>query len=515
MKKCTVFVFLWVMAIQGWGQRNYFIYLQTDNQQPFYVKMDEKIYSSAISGYLVLANLGDSTHQFSIGFPGRESLVSFYVTMNHKDHGYLIKDFGEKGWGLFDLQTLGIQFASKARLMTDDILVKTEKKEPNAFTELLSLAANDSTLNQKTTILEPVTEMDHDATASLGKTALVLKDTLVNNLTDSNRILTKNPDAGLVEKTLPAVKDTLATTDAIVKAKDEQEEKKPGNDSPLSGKGTPQDINTAQTAKPDSQAIKTAILQEELNKVVEPAYQEKTALLKTDSIQAKKDTVATALKNIVKETNNEQKPGKEAISSRVIPETESGSSETAYRASVVTKRMEITTTEGLSLVFEDEYPDGHRDTIRVIISMPKTATAAALEIIPEKKETEPPLRFLEIIPDTSRQDRGVAKLQPGNNCKELASNDDFFQVRRDMAAVIDEYDMLAQAEKVFRVKCFSTDQVKNLGSLFLSDKGKYQFFKASYPHVSDPASFPSLEKEITDDYYIRLFRALLKEKTKP
>ncbi|OYW16841.1 MAG: hypothetical protein B7Z54_09330, partial [Sphingobacteriales bacterium 12-47-4] len=48
------------------AQRTYFLYFQTDNQQPFFLKMGEKLYSSTASGYLILPKLKDTTHFFSI-----------------------------------------------------------------------------------------------------------------------------------------------------------------------------------------------------------------------------------------------------------------------------------------------------------------------------------------------------------------------------------------------------------------------------------------------------------------
>ena len=71
--------------------------------------------------------------------------------------------------------------------------------------------------------------------------------------------------------------------------------------------------------------------------------------------------------------------------------------------------------------------------------------------------------------------------------------------------------MVTEAKKVFKGKCFSTEQVKNLSALFLTSAGKYQFFDAAYLHVSDQENFSSLESEIKDDYYLKRFKALIGE----
>src|SRR5437868_3815221 len=107
MKRFIVSVFLSLFVLTVSAQKVYFVYLQSEQGQPFFVKMNEKIYSSTASGYLILSKLRDSTYSFTVGFPDNRILEQKYsVTLNKKDHGYLLKDFGDKGWGLFDLQTL-------------------------------------------------------------------------------------------------------------------------------------------------------------------------------------------------------------------------------------------------------------------------------------------------------------------------------------------------------------------------------------------------------------------------
>ena len=80
-----------------------------------------------------------------------------------------------------------------------------------------------------------------------------------------------------------------------------------------------------------------------------------------------------------------------------------------------------------------------------------------------------------------------------------------------MAAKTSDDGMVSEAKKLFKNKCFTTDQIKNLGSLFLTSAGKYQFFDAAYLHVTDRDQFASLQSEITDAYYLKRFKALVGE----
>ncbi|MFT3910309.1 MAG: DUF4476 domain-containing protein [Ferruginibacter sp.] len=95
-------------------------------------------------------------------------------------------------------------------------------------------------------------------------------------------------------------------------------------------------------------------------------------------------------------------------------------------------------------------------------------------------------------------------------CRSTATESDFLNMRRKMAAAGKDEDMLAVAKKGFKSKCFTTDQVKNLSLLFLNDFGKYNFYDVAYEHVSDIGNFKSLQSQLTEEYYINRFKAMLR-----
>ena len=107
MKRFILSLLILMTFSAAFSQKQYFIYLQSEPEQAFFVKMNEKIHSSSSSGYLILSRLHDSSYTFSVGFPQNKwPEQKFTVDVKAKDHGYLLKNFGEKGWGLFDLQTM-------------------------------------------------------------------------------------------------------------------------------------------------------------------------------------------------------------------------------------------------------------------------------------------------------------------------------------------------------------------------------------------------------------------------
>jgi Domain of unknown function (DUF4476) len=401
---CLLFSMFFLRAT---SQRVYFVYLQAETAEPFFVKMNDKVFPSTGSGYLILSRLRDSTYRFSVGFPQNKWPESnFSVVVNGKDHGYLLKNFGEKGWGLFDLQTLSVQMPLVAMIKVDSA-VKAESRTVSAFTDILSRAADDPSLREK-----PI---------------------------------------------MPKAEEKK--TEAIALVQPKKEESKPA----VTGQGL------AMTEPP-----KVAIKEQSAEKKEE----EKTMPAET------------------------------------------------YKPSVITKKSESSTSEGFGLIFVDQYDNGMNDTIRLLIPNPKPVVNAV------KQEPREEKKFLDITPDSAATDKkqvtetnkefagtketspvmkqdSVNKLALKNKCAVVAGETDFFKVRKEMAAKSGDDNMITEAKKYFKTKCFTTSQLKNLSALFLSDWGKFKFFDAAYPYVADEENFNSLQSEMKDVYYINRFNGLL------
>src|SRR5215218_8753462 len=98
-------VLLMVFGVAS-AQKIYFIYIQTDTNTPFFVKMGDKITSATASGYVIIPKLVDSVYQFTIGKTGEATTESrFSVTINKQDKGFLLREVDGK-FNLFDLQAM-------------------------------------------------------------------------------------------------------------------------------------------------------------------------------------------------------------------------------------------------------------------------------------------------------------------------------------------------------------------------------------------------------------------------
>jgi hypothetical protein len=391
------------------GQRLYFIYLQTDTGEPFFATLNEKLSNSTASGYLVLSKLKDSSYHFKIGFPGKDAELDFTVLVNGRDHGYLIKNFGEKGWGIYDLQSLSIQMSNTKT--ANNSQATGSMVQVSAFTELLSRAVDDPSLKQAS-YLEPEE-----------KTKAVVQTT-ANEKTEKND-----------EKSKAIAENTA----------NEKKEMKP-------------------VEKPDTNSaipVVTETKQPEVKAIVPPK-------------------------------------------------------EPPYQRSSVTRVGGSTVSDGVEMVYVDQMTTGATDTIRIILPQenkaldtPKTEVKEDkkfLDIIADSSSVQPPVKEnIAPVPDVRVQ------APMTNNCLALANDNDFLKLRRKMAEKTNDDGMLDEAKKYFKVKCFTTEQVRNLSTMFLSAAGKYHFFDAALLHVSDLSDFPALESEIRDDYYIGRFKAMLRK----
>jgi Domain of unknown function (DUF4476) len=155
MKKMLQLALVLFISVAARAQQNYFVYVQTDNKQPFYIKMKDKVMSSSAAGYLVIPKLTTGTYALSVGFPKDQWVQqSFNIAIGTSDVGYLLKNFGDKGWGLYNIQTMEISMNGAPASST----VKTAADNDDVFATTLSGVANTNLSVKKEVTPPPVKE---------------------------------------------------------------------------------------------------------------------------------------------------------------------------------------------------------------------------------------------------------------------------------------------------------------------------------------------------------------------
>jgi hypothetical protein len=199
----------------------------------------------------------------------------------------------------------------------------------------------------------------------------------------------------------------------------------------------------------------------------------------------------------------------------------------------------------LKLIYADINKDGKRDTVYMVIPLEESVISkqqtdtvkkiaetivtkkdsarglpkdTALAVIKQDEKTNAGSLITPKVSDSVKKDSAVAekktpsKIFAGNtNCKNTATDYDVDKLRVKMLAVENEDDKIMAARKFFRIKCFSTNQIKALSEVFPTDEGRYKLFDTAYPYVSDYGNYPQLSTLLTSQYYINRFSAMIKQ----
>ncbi|WP_133054866.1 hypothetical protein [Niastella populi] len=125
------------------AQQSLFVYLQSENWQPFYVQIGDKVYSSSGIGHLVISGLSDKTCRFEVGFPQHTVQPQrFSIPLHNRDHGYELVKNGSKGWALRNWQT--DEIIKPLKEAGSSSLLYGERKKDDAFATLMAAVVNDS-----------------------------------------------------------------------------------------------------------------------------------------------------------------------------------------------------------------------------------------------------------------------------------------------------------------------------------------------------------------------------------
>ncbi len=450
MKKfLLIAIFVCACAIAN-AQKVSFIYLQSENGSPFFVKMQDKVFSSSSAGYLILSDLKEGNYSFSVGAPGNKIPETKFIVaiVNNKDRGFLLKNF-ENGLSLFDLQTLEV---IKSTAASNNGNSKQTITRTDSFTKLLSQAADDPSLLTVAIIETPQKETKKE----LPKTTV----TNVVEIKPEVKTETKQED-----KTEPVVSSTTIS----ISKENQQEQKK-----------LPDTVSVNVNVR---QAVDTAAIKPEEKIIIEvkkPQTSEQSTEKKTEEVIIEKET-EPYIKSVI---------------------TKRSESSTTDGFGLVYLDNQYGKVDTIRLLI----PNQKRNLSEIVEEKPVEAKAKS-----DQSEQPIPKPKDNVVTSTETENANAKKLLQKNTCKAFAAEKDFLRLRKNMASKTNDEAMIDEAKKYFRYGCFSTIQIKNLSVLFLTSSGKYQFFDAAHRHISDLDQFSTLQSEIKDEYYLKRFKALTGE----
>ena len=142
MKRIIFSLAFFTIGLRVAAQQEYFVFIQEEAGQPFYVRMGEKNYSSSSSGHILIPSLKDSVYRLAIGFPkDRYPEQSFAIVIGQEDKGFDLKRTPD-GWALYDLRHL--QFIRPVADGQGEDRGAQGVKRTDAYSQLMAGLVNDS-----------------------------------------------------------------------------------------------------------------------------------------------------------------------------------------------------------------------------------------------------------------------------------------------------------------------------------------------------------------------------------
>jgi len=565
---------LMIASLSASAQHDHYVYIQGDNQQIFYIRKGTEVISSSQSGFIILPKLQPGQQDFQVGFPKNEfPEYQFTFELRSKDRGFTLKNFNEKGWGLFDLQSMEVIMGRKVEAKKETTKVEIGPVTDDAFSVILASAVDDPRIRE--------TSLVYREPAATPSNAVVKTETPpvttapVNTTTEKQKPPTSSSEQQTVKDSKvispPVSSEQQAAKDSKAVPPPVSSEQQVAKDSKL----VPPPVNPEQQAAKDYKPANQSAGEPEANKsksaAKEPVSSKPsgsqpaapavtgTAVVKTAD-KGKKDSAATAVasnkpvpdKPVAEQEKQQAK--KDSVSAAEVvavnsatqteKETSSVSDQQKPKSHIV-KFSEYERDGEVNIVFID-HQFNRTDTIRVSIVEVTNVTALVDSVSRDSVKTiqvdsatmvskKPAAKgkgqkknaAVAVVPvTTTKKEDSIAtsvtrkadtvttavKSDVRTDCKRMATDKDMVAMRKKMVMMTDEDEMISAALRDIKSKCYTTERIQNLSYVFTTDKGRYKLFDAAHPYVYDPTNYVQLERLLNQDYYINRFRALINQK---
>lgn len=423
------------IAFVAGAQDNHFVYLQSDNSQPFYVKVDGKLYSSTASGYVIISKLASGYYSLNIGFPKNEYPEAEYkISLDDRNEGFLLKKLDD-GWVLFNTESMAVTERIKKEpvaLPVEQVEIKVEEVKPP------------KTQIQENNSSDPFSTL----LAAVVKDSSILKENRISIPTPVDTVIATQ---GVTEQPKAVEVDTAVSIVEVVEVKPVTE------------------IKEEKIPIPENPFVRVLMVNESEGQ--DMVYVNKET----------KDTIRLFVPGDISAQKEKAGPGSQIIYNPDMPDTAS---------------LTITPT---------------------IVEAPVVNPAPKPVVKPKEKEESKGARIIyqpdkevkDAVVETQKEKVAIVSSAVNSDCTAVADEKDFLKIRRRMAGESDNQKMVDAARRFFKLKCYTTEQIRNLSYLFLDDAGRYRFFDAAYPYTSDQDMFYTLEPLLKDPYFVNRFKAMI------
>lgn len=434
------------------AQQDHFIYIQSDDKLPFNVSVNGKIYSSSDPGYVIIPKLADGNYTLAISFADNKYPdQKFYCSISKNDAGYALKNYPDKGWGLFNLQTFDITMAGDTAVTAVTKQNTNTGTDDNAFGNMLSQVVNDSTLSKPTEIVnkpKPVEEKQE-----------TINDTLLAQLQQNP--LTQDTSAAMKtdSNATAQIQTPVDSSNAAVVVQDQNIVPKKADVEKIGEQTTDAGLEQIFIDRSSGDTIRITMS-------LAPV-EDSTAVVSADTTQKVPEKIDTVTATVKEETN----PPADTMAVKPVVENTAGNTSDIKNPFYKKEQTQDTATAAITSDVKNETADSNTQN-------PVTNTA-----------------------------QGYAYKA---DCKYVLTDGDMDKIRKKMVSASNDQKMIQVVEKYTQTNCITTAQAKSLSALFFTDEGRYNFFDAIYKAVYDQTQFATLESQLIDPYYKKRFRAMLK-----
>lgn len=489
---------------------SYFVYIQHEKQQPFYVKLDGKLLSSSLKGYLILPKMQAGKVPVTIGFPkGEAPEQQFTVRLaGNRDYGYLLKNTGDQNWALYDLQTFASLKSSGAggaepvekpaepgttitRISSDGATAEQKELINNVQADVeaaLAKKAEEKPVEEKPVEEKPVAAGEAKAEVPVDTTPVVTQGEpkKKNSFAESlDKVVTDDRPA---EMNLPKPKPAAVTevpVDVSVAAEKPARKRKKGEREPLSD---------------EEKALLSTVLEDEKRAAADEALKEAEAAPAAEVPAGE----APAEEKAPVEKPKKAKKKKDGPEPDFIDFGTTPATTPAATAPVTTPEPEAVPAEEGDANAKDAR-EARRQQRKAAREAADRESMARDSIANEGwHETAPAAK------EKKAEEKKDELKMVNSDCQKVLETEAFRKLLRTMNSRKTDEDMVDAFRKGTRNICVSTDQVRALTQLISSDESRYQLMDAAYARTYDSDNFARLADLLTENYYKNRFKAMLK-----
>lgn len=542
--------------------QGYFVLLQSGNRQPFYVRLGTQLYSSTQNGHLILSQLKDSTYTLAIGFASRPGVEqSYVVTPSQKDLEFEIRERGEAGWELYDMQAKEWLTAVSRSGGREEVRAIGVRRD-DAFSRMMAGVVHDTAVlyndyadselavvlaARRDTATAPITRIDtpvikpetvaaaagrpdSPASPKLYSSASPRSDSSAYSRSDSPAF-PKSDSPASPKSHSPVVSSGIYTTpDSSVAANtrpDTAPITRPDTQSNSLRSDPPPSIDSSAREplyRPTPSVVKLS--ERKLTRNMRLVYADKGK-------DAKSDTVVVIIPLDTPQTTAAKARNANPDSSRAAAVKMRNTVPDTSRIAAIKSRNAGPDTSRTAAKSRNAGPDSSRtaakprnagpDSTRAAAVKPRTPDSARPASARSKAPNfDSPANVRAIVPTPLAQP--ADKNRPNDSAKKPATKSPLPYVNSDCHAFATDYDVdklrvkmlegakdderIAAALKIFKTKCFFTRQIKALSEVFTTDASKYRFFETAYPFAADE-HFRELGALLTDPVNQNKFKTLV------